>query len=98
MDTFCGAHIAWRGISFLEPYTANSVPQSFLARTPRRAWCATEAAPAFAATARNAMICNVPGMDSIRQPLLISDSLLFGDASFGCVSNLQHLGNVEISL
>ena len=38
------------------------------------------------------------GMDSNRQPLLISDLLLLGDESFGCVSNIQHLGNVEMSL
>ena len=47
---------------------------------------------------QNPNIYNGFGMDSNRQPLLVSDVLLFCDASFGCVSKLQHLGNVKMLL
>ena len=91
-------HIAWRGISFVELYTANSGPESFLARAPPRSWSATETASASAATTRNTTFYNGFRMESNRRHLPISDVLLFGDASLEFVSNIQHLANVKMSL
>ena len=64
----------------------------------RSAWCATEAAPAFAATATSIAFSDGFGMNSNRHPCPSSDVLFFGDASLGRVSNLQHIGNVKMSL
>ena len=93
-----GAHIAWRGISFVDLYAANSVPEFFWPGLLAARGAQLRLHPLMRQPAETQRFTMVFCMDSNRQPLLVSDVLLFGDASFGCVSNLQHLGNVKMSL